>query len=169
MHRGPFEGTPNGFYEGFLRVLLFFLSRWGFRALGWSRATGSTVDDLNPRTLNYCGNYGIFPYSPRPQPKRSEVPIRIPSIPHLLIPSPLTPTPQSYHRGGGGPSLCEPIIFRLLQWIWAVSPKIPSCSLPPPSPPSPPCPLPPPPPPPILYIYIYIFIYLFIYLFNLFI
>ena len=32
--------------------------------------------------------------SPRPRPKRSEVPIRIPSIPHLLIPSPLTPTPQ---------------------------------------------------------------------------
>ena len=28
-----------------------------------------------------------------PRPKRSEVPIRIPSIPHLLIPSPVTPTP----------------------------------------------------------------------------
>ena len=45
-------------------------------------------------------------YSPRPWPKRSEVPIRIPSIPHLLIPSPLTPTPQKGHRGGGGGSLC---------------------------------------------------------------
>ena len=69
----------------------------------------------------------VYTYSPRPRPKRSEVPIRIPSIPHLLIPSPLTPTPPNHHRegGGGGVPLCEPknepqgpaVKFRLLQWI----------------------------------------------------
>ena len=35
---------------------------------------------------------------------RSEVPIRIPSIPHLLIPSPLTPTRKIV--GGGGGVVC---------------------------------------------------------------
>ena len=99
-------------------------------------------------------------YSPRPRPKRSEVPIRIPSIPHLLIPSPLTPTPPNHHGWEGGVPLCEPlnepqgpaVKFRLLQWIWAVcgrgAPKswwVRATPLPP-LPPSPP-PLPPPPPP----------------------
>ena len=98
--------------------------------------------------------------SPRPRPKRSEVPIRIPSIPHLLIPSPLTPTPPNHHRGGGGAGpLCEPINepqgpavkFRLLQWIWKILA----------SPPFPPPPLPRPPPLAgdiLRYIYIYIYI-----------
>ena len=71
-------------------------------------------------------NLGL--YSPRPGSKRSEVAIRIPSIPHLLIPSPLTP--QSDYRGRGA-SLC-------------VNPQMKSTPPPPPlppTPPSPPCPL----------------------------
>ena len=99
--------------------------------------------------------WGVIRLGPRP--KRSEVPTRIPSIPHLLIPSPLTDPHPLVGRGGGGVPLCEPINepqgpavkFRLLQWIWAVcgrgAPKIPVAS--PSLPPSPLPPLPPLPPP----------------------
>ena len=45
-------------------------------------------------THTYIYIYDSYAYSPRPRLKRSEVPMRIPSVPHLLIPSPVTPTPE---------------------------------------------------------------------------
>ena len=107
----------------------------------------------------------IYLYSPRPRPKRSEVPIRIPSIPHLLIPSPLTPTPQT---------LCEPINepqgvavkFRKIFSGFGLSSTGPP-------PPSPPLPRPSPAFRPlvgavtlsIFFVYIYICIYIYIYIY----
>ena len=79
-----------------------------------------TVDACNAICMSRRQN------SPRPRPKRSEGPIRIPSIPHLLIPSPVTPTPQSGGRGGGGG-----VHINDFQWIWAVCAQLP---LPPPPP-----------------------------------
>ena len=54
--------------------------------------------------------------SPRPRPKRSEVPIRIPLFP-TLIPS----QPSCFKVGGGVKEPQGPAVkSRLLQWIWAV-------------------------------------------------
>ena len=106
---------------------------------------------------------GFISYnSPRPRPKRSEVPIRIPSIPHLLIPFPLPPPPgPSWGGGGGGGVVCG----RGAPKSWGLHP--------PPSPPPLPLlpPLPPSPPSPrcgcchTLYLSIYLSIYLYIYIY----
>ena len=136
-------------------------------------------------TIDYSRLQYSIVDSPRPRPKRSEVPIRIPSIPHLLIPSTLTAKGPSWGGGGGGGPLCEPINelqgaavkFRRLQWIWAVwegSTKIrclppPSPSPLPPLPPLPPPPAPPPPSPPsppLRVLSHYLSIYLSIYLYT---
>ena len=128
---------------------------------------GRRISNLRVLGFQYGGGQNN---SPRPRPKRSEVPIRIPSIPHLLIPSPLTPTPQKGHRGGGGGvPLCEPINepqgpavkFRRLQWIWAV------CGRGDQNPGAFPLPSPPPPPLRVLshYLSVYLSIYLSIYIY----